>query len=137
MDHVDAPRPLERRLGWAWIAASPRYVQVFLREASSVFIAAYLVLVVLLLFMAGRPDPADYRAFLDFSWNPGMVVFHGVAAAAALWHTVTWFNLTPKAMDIRIRGWKVPAFLIVAPQLGAFAVISGLVIGWFWWVGAQ
>ncbi len=135
MDRVDAPRPLERRLGWTWIVASPRYVLVLLREASSVFITAYLILLVLLLFKAGRPA-AEYRAFLDFLWNPGMVVFHVVAAAAALWHTVTWFNLTPKAMDVRIRGWKVPAILIVVPQLGAFAVISGLVIGWVWWVGA-
>ena len=137
MDRVDAPRPLERRLGWAWIVASPRCALVFLREVSSVFIAAYVVLLVLLLLKAGSPDPAEYRAFLDFFWNPGMVVFHVVAAAAALWHTFTWFNLTPKAMDVRIRGWKPPTILIVVAQLGAFAVISGLVIGWVWWVGAQ
>ena len=136
MDRIDAPQPLKNQLGWTWITANPRYALVFLREASAVFIAAHLILLVLLLFKAGGTDSSEYRDFLDFFWNPGMLVFHIVSAAAALWHTVTWFNLTPKAMDVRIRGWKVPAVLIVAPQFSAFALVSGLVIVWVWWVGS-
>ena len=88
-----------------------------------------------LLHKAGQ-SAADYQAYLDFLWNPGMVVFHVVSIVFALLHTVTWFNLLPQTVAIRIMGRRIPALLLVAPQFGGWAVVTGLIIAWVWWVGA-
>ena len=95
----------------------------------------HIVLLAILLHKAGQ-SAETHQNYLDFLWNPGMVVLHFVTAGAALWHTFTWFTLTPKAIVLRVKGWQVPAFALVVPQIGAWAVITGLVISWIWWVGA-
>ena len=128
-------QPLFRSLGWTWWTKRPSYLLVFLRESSSVFIAVQVVLVLVLLHKAGQ-SAADYQAYLDFLWNPGMVVFHVISIAFALLHTYTWFNLLPQTMAIRIRGRRIPGLLLVAPQFGGWAVVTGLIIAWVWWVGA-
>ena len=51
-----------------------------------------------------------------------------VALAFVLLHTVTWFNLTPQAMDVRVTGRKVPAFHIIAGQYTGLVVVSGFVL---------
>jgi len=128
-------QPLRRSLGWNWWTLRPSYFLVFTREISSVFIALQLILMLLLVHKAGQL-PADYEAYLEFLWNPGMVIFHSVSILFALWHTYTWFNLLPQAIAIRVMGRKIPGILLVAPQFGAWIIVSGLVIAWVWWVGA-
>ena len=46
-----------------------------------------------------------------------------------LLHTVTWFNLTPRAIVLRLGGKRVPDILIIAPNYVAWLVISG-VLAW-------
>jgi fumarate reductase subunit C len=44
-----------------------------------------------------------------------------------LLHTVTWFALTPQAMEVRVEGHKVPAFHILAGQYTGLVLVSGFV----------
>ena len=46
-------------------------------------------------------------------------------------HTVTWFNLTPQAMAVRVRGRPVPPALVIASQYVGLAIVSAFV---FWLV---
>ena len=46
-------------------------------------------------------------------------------------HTVTWFSLTPKAMDVRSVGRPLPAWAVIASQYVGLAVVSVFV---FWLV---
>jgi fumarate reductase subunit C len=41
-----------------------------------------------------------------------------------IFHAVTWFNLAPKAMAIRVGGSRVPDLLIAAPNYVAWLAIS-------------
>jgi fumarate reductase subunit C len=43
-------------------------------------------------------------------------------------HTVTWFALTPKAMVVRVRGQRLPAWLILVGQYAGLVVVSAFVI---------
>jgi fumarate reductase subunit C len=43
-------------------------------------------------------------------------------------HTVTWFSLTPQAMEVRLDGRKVPAFHIIAGQYTGLVVVSLFVL---------
>jgi fumarate reductase subunit C len=105
-----------------WLKRKP-YLLFMLREFSSVFVAAYAVW---LLFLLRRlqEGPAAYEAFLDGLRSPAAILFHIVALAFALLHTITWFNLTPKAMAVRRGEERVPDHLIILPNYIAWVVVS-------------
>jgi fumarate reductase subunit C len=105
-----------------WWTSKRSYTLFALRELSSVFVA-WLVVFMLLLVWSVSQGPQRYGRFLDVASNPLLVVLNVVALAFLLLHTVTWFNLTPKAMPI-----KVPAAVIVAGQWAGFVVVSGFVV---------
>ena len=44
--------------------------------------------------------------------------------AGALFHTITWFNLAPRALVVRIGEDKVPDLLIAGPHYMGWMVFS-------------
>ena len=42
---------------------------------------------------------------------------------------MTWFNLTPQAMALRVRGRPVPAAAVIGAQYAGLAVVS-VVVAW-------
>jgi fumarate reductase subunit C len=101
-----------------------------MRELSSIFVA-WLVLYLLLFVRALFQGEDAYRAFLDRASSPAMLVLNVVAFAFLLLHTVTWFGVTPQAMDLRVRGQKVPKGAVIGAQYVALVVVSAFV---YWWV---
>ena len=99
------------------------------REFTSVFVAAYVVIFLVMIRRLSEGQAA-YEAFLASLQSPLAIVFHMVALAFAVFHTVTWFHLTPKAMAVRIGEERVKPALIIAPNYAAWAVISAIV-AWF------
>ena len=111
---------------WWWLRKRSYFVFV-MRELSSIFIA-WLVLYLLLLVAAVGRGQTAYENFLDFAANPVVVVLNVVAFAFVVLHTVTWFSLTPKAMDARLGGRPVPPAAVIASQYLGLAVVSAFVI---------
>jgi fumarate reductase subunit C len=111
---------------WWWLRKRSYFVFV-MRELSSIFIAWLVVYLLLLVAAVGRGRTA-YENFLDFAANPVVVVLNVVAFAFVVLHTVTWFSLTPKAMDARLGGRPVPAAAVIASQYVGLAVVSAFVI---------
>ncbi|MFL6093897.1 MAG: hypothetical protein ACJ71Y_00440, partial [Blastococcus sp.] len=99
---------------WWWTRKRSYFVFV-MRELSSIFIAWFVVYLLLLVYAVGQGEAA-YRRFLDWASAPGVVGLNVLALIFVLLHTVTWFNLTPQAMDVRLDGRKVPGFQIIAGQ---------------------
>ncbi len=56
-----------------------------------------------------------------------MIVLNIISLLFVLFHTITWFNLTPKAIVLRVRGRRLPDLLIAAPNYVAWLVVSGLI----------
>ena len=54
---------------------------------------------------------------------------HRISLFFVLFHTITWFNLTPRAMALRLRGKKLPDVMIIAPNYIGWLIVSG-VIAW-------
>jgi len=52
-----------------------------------------------------------------------------VAFLFVLFHSITWFNLGPKAMAVRVRGKRIPDLFLAAPNYVVWVVVSG-VIAW-------
>ena len=87
-----------------------------LRELSSVFVAVFIVELLFLVRAVAR-GPAAYEGFLDTLANPLMIVLNVVALAFVLLHAVTFANLTPRAMVVRLRGRRVPSRAVLAERL--------------------
>jgi fumarate reductase subunit C len=73
---------------------------------------------------------AAYESFLESLKSPLAISFHVVALAFALFHTFTWFNLTPKALVVRMGEERLPPAAIIVPNYLAWIVVSAI-IGWF------
>jgi fumarate reductase subunit C len=112
-----------------WWLRRGAYVFFMAREFTSVFVAAYLALFLVMIHRLSQGQAA-YESFLESLKSPLAILFHIVALAFALFHTITWFNLTPNALNIRIGEERLPPAAIIAPNYLAWIVISAI-IAWF------
>jgi len=121
-------KPYHRRVAPTWWLGKRTYFLFIVRELTSVFIAAYLMLFLLLLYnlSVGREAYEDYLRLLA---TPGMLVFHVLALAAALFHTVTWFNLLPNIMVVRYGENRLPAIIVAGVNYLAWIAVS-IFIAW-------
>lgn len=119
-----------RKMGPDWWRQRGAYTFVMLRELTSVCIALYLIGFIVMLAKLGQ-GPEAYASYVAFLGSPGMLLLHALAMAGALFHTVTWFNLAPRALVVRIGEDKVPDLMIAGPHyLGwlGFSLIVLLVV---------
>ncbi len=113
---------------WWWLRKRNYFIFV-MRELSSLFVAWYVVFLLILLVALGNGEAA-YADFLDWADSPLIVVVNVVAFAFIVLHTVTWFAVTPQAMAPQVRGKPVPPALVIGAQYAALAVVSVFV----WWL---
>ena len=111
---------------WWWVRKRS-YFGFVMRELSSIFVAWLVVYLLMLVAAVGRSEAA-YNDFLDWASSPWVVVLNLVALAFVVLHVVTWFSLTPQAMDVRLRGEPVPAAMVIASQYVGLVVVSAFVI---------
>ena len=97
-----------------------------MRELSSIFIAWFVLYLLLFVRAVGRGEAA-YDDFLDAAASPWLVAVNGVAFVFVLLHTTTWFLLTPQAMVLRLRGHRVPGPVIIGAQYVGLAAVSAFV----------
>ena len=120
-------KPYLRKFPTWWWLGQRRYTIYMIRELTCIFIGAYAVLIVigLLRLSQGR---SHYEAFLDALQSPFGMVFHLAALLFALFHTVTWFGVTPKAMPLHIGEKKVPSAAIIMAHYAGWIVVSAAVL---------
>jgi succinate dehydrogenase subunit C len=109
-----------------WWVHRRSYVLFVLRELSSVFVAWFVVYLLLLITAVYRGSDS-YRQFLDWAGNPLMVALNLIALAFVVLHAVTWFNLAPRAIVIRLQGRRLPSWTVAAAHFAAWAVTSAAV----------
>ena len=90
-----------------WFMQRPGFCRFMLREATCIPLAGYLVfLLVWLHRLGGEGD--SFAAFVETCRHPVIVALHVVFLLGALYHSITWFNLTPKIMPLYFAEEKVP-----------------------------
>ena len=115
--------PYHRSMEPTWWLSNRAYFLFMTRELTSVPIAAYLILLLVMLHKLAMGREA-YEAYLRFLATPGMLAFHAVALVAAVYHSVTWFNLAPMAMALRIRERRVPPMIVIGVNYAAWIALS-------------
>jgi fumarate reductase subunit C len=119
------PRWLRRRTSTYWWLERGSYFAFILRELSSIFVA-WCVGYLLLLIRAVSRGEAAYQAFLERSAHPLVFLINLVALFFLVFHAVTWFNLAPQAMVVKMGRTQVPGFLIAASNYGAWVAVSAI-----------
>ena len=117
-------RPVSATLWWL---TQPRYIRYMAREASCIFIGAYTGVVVAGLVRLSQGAVA-WNGFVEALQAPASVIFHLLALAFALYHTTTWFNVTPKAMPLQIGEARLPDSAIIGAHYAGWAVVSALIM---------
>ena len=120
-------RPYTRQVERSWWLQHPRYVAYMIRELTSLFVGLYCALLTVGLIRLAQGQAA-WEGFVAALSSPLGVAFQLVCLAFAIYHSVTWFALTPKAMPLMIKGEPVPSIAIVGAHYVAWAVVSIVVL---------
>jgi fumarate reductase subunit C len=124
MDEEMSRKPYVREIPkFRWFFRHPRYLRYMARELTCLFIGAYTLLLVAGLNSLSQ-GPAAYQGFLDWLRSPGSIAFHVLAFGFALYHSVTWFNLTPKALPVQIGEDFLPDGVISGAHYVSWALLS-------------
>ena len=122
------PYPRQHSNTW-WLKRRP-YTVFMAREWSSVFLAVYVVLLLVLVTKV-QDGRAAYEDYVDFLQSPPLIAFHVVALLFALLHTVTWFAAVPKGLPLRRGEELVPPALMIGGNYVVWVVVSAVVAAVF------
>lgn len=121
------PRWYRRPMSTWWWLGKRTYLMFILRELSSVLVAWFVVFLLLTVCAIGNGEAA-YQQFLEWAGSPLVVLVNVVALLFLILHTVTWFNLTPQAMVVHIRGRRLPSAWVAVPQYVGWVLLSAFVL---------
>jgi fumarate reductase subunit C len=120
------PRWYRRPVSVWWWLETWSYAGFVIRELTSVFVAFFAILMLWQLRSLAR-GPEAYAHFLARLGRPGALAVNAVALFFVLFHTITWFNLAPKAMVVRVGGRRVPDAIVAGANYAAWLLLSGAV----------
>ena len=110
-----------------WWTSRWANIKFISRELTSVFVAGYAV-VLMFYIRSILQGPEAFKEFSSVMRSPLVIVLHVIALSGLLFHSVTWFNLAPKAMVIKIGDKNVPGIVIALMNYGGWIVISFVLI---------
>jgi fumarate reductase subunit C len=118
-----SPRPYVRKVKRSWWLSRQRYLAYMVRELTSLFVGFYCAVLVvgLVCLIQGR---AAWEGFLVALASPAGITLQMVCLAFAIYHSVTWFALTPKAMPLMLRGQPVSGRTLVGVHYAAWMALS-------------
>ena len=123
------PKWYRKRVSTWWWTEQWRSFKFILRELSSLAVIYFVALLLWLLWSLGQGEKS-YVNFQLWMETPLLIVCNVIAFLFVLYHTITWYNLAPKAMAVRVGGKRLPDWMIAAPNYVAWVVISAIV-AWF------
>ena len=122
-------RVYQQEIKPTWWLKKGSYFFFMMRELTSVFVAAFVLLYAYELFLLSK-GPQVYDLFQESLRRPPFIVFYVVAFLFALFHTFTWFGVLSKVQVIRLGKWTAPPALVTGSVLVGWALVS-IGVGWF------
>ena len=127
MDQAAKPKQYIRPMPVGWWLHNRQLVLFMVREITAVFVALYALFLICVLERAGGGRDAFHHFFQALK-SPGMIVFHLVTLAFVAYHSITWFNLTPKVVIIWRGEEKVGPAVIQGMHYALWAAASLLIV---------
>ena len=93
-------KPYIREVKKTWWLDNRAYLKYMIREGTAVLsLLISLELLAICLITVFYPDNSQ-TIIASMIQHPAMIVFNIIALLAVLFHTVTWFNIMPKAVRL-------------------------------------
>ena len=121
-------RWLRRPVSTYWWLEKPAYFAFILREGSCMFVA-WFVVYLLLLVRAALDGEDSYRQYLAWSATPAILFLNIVTLAFVVYHAITFFQAAPQALVVRAGRTRVPPRLVLAGHYVAWGAAS-ILVGW-------
>ena len=122
------PKWHRRKMPIFWWLKKWSYMKFILREMTSLAVVYAAVLLLLQVVAVARGEEA-YANFLAFLARPGVVAANILITLGLLFHTVTWLNLAPRALVLRLAGRRVPDRVILLAHYLGWLAVSALIFG--------
>ena len=122
------PRWHRTRVSTYWWLGRLSYFLFILRELSSLAVAWFVIYLLMLVAAVSRGNVA-YQQLLDWSRTPFALFMNIGSLVFVTLHAVTWFNLAPQAMVVKVAGRRVPGGAIAAANYGGWIVVSLAILG--------
>ncbi len=119
--------PYPRQRSNTWFLKRWPYRLFMLRELSAVFLAAYMVVLLLLVTNVHDGEHA-FKSFQNTLNSPGLLVFNSIALIFALLHSMTWFQAVPKALPLRRGENKVPPPLLIGAHCVVMLALTAIIL---------
>ena len=109
-----------------WLRRRP-YFMFVVRELTSVAVASYCAFLLYLVYRLGQGAEA-YSAALELLMSPLSIALHVIGLALVLYHTFTWFNVTPKILIFYIGAQRIPGAFVVGAHYAGWLTTSALIV---------
>ena len=109
-----------------WYLERRRDLTHMLQEVTSLFIGIYTI-ILLWGVKALSEGPEAYQGFLDALGSPLLITFNWITFVVMIYHSVSWFSVTPKAMPVQIGEEFLPGGVIAAGHYVAWIVVSAVI----------
>jgi len=106
-----------------WWIHKKAYVKFILRELTSIFVAAYALILIFQVYAIGQGEDA-WLVLIDWFSSPLSVILHIVILVFVLFHTITWFNLAPSAIVLKIGKKRIPGSVIILGNYLMWIILS-------------
>lgn len=126
------PKWYRERMPIFWWLRKLSYTKFITRELTSLAVGYAAVLLVVQIEMLSRGEEA-WGGFQELLRSPALLTFHGVVLLFLLIHTITWLNLAPRALVVRLGRVRIPDGAVLfghyAAWLAASVVVAWLLVG--------
>ena len=106
-----------------WWLKKKSYFLFMVRELTCVFVGGYALFLLVLAVKLRK-----ISAFSDVLYSPLLITFQLIALPMAIYHSITWFNLTPKVMVVWRGEDKVDPKIIAGANYVACLIISIVIL---------
>jgi fumarate reductase subunit C len=121
------PRWLRRRVSTYWWLEKPSYFAFVLREGSCLFVAWFVLYLLMLMYRVLQGDAA-YQEFLVWSARAPVLLLNIISFLFLVYHAITFFDAAPRALVVHVGSKRVPERLISVSHYAAWLVASVVVI---------
>ena len=123
------PKWYRMRLPIFWWLGKFSYTKFIIRELTSLAVGYAAIMIVIQVWALSRGREA-YEDFVGWLQSPVGLILNTLVVLALLFHTITWLNLAPKALIVRVGRRHVPEDVVLVAHYLAWFAASALVI-WY------
>jgi fumarate reductase subunit C len=117
------PKWYRRRIPIFWWLRKRAYVKFIARELTSPF-AAYAALLLLIQVWALASGAVTYSRFMSLLARGPVILWHAFVLLCLLFHSITWLNLAPKALVLRLGKKRLPDWTVRVAHYAAWFAVS-------------